>query len=215
MMYDGSTRVTGTTSAGPASLELSAPILPKVFVENNGLYAHQGDAYPKTHDEEVQVVRDAAMPYLTLLEQCAQLHLDIVVPSPDASLTAAQFSANNDAIFNCSYDDFGIKPYWIPQLVDDVDICAVVLADGWRMPTQADLDAFTDPARDAYWALACNDVYASADIYVRANDGRLASASILSGDRTVTPLELPPEQWKEHYESSPAVVCVRAGDVIP
>jgi hypothetical protein len=41
----------------------------------------------------------------------------------DPPLTPAELSANYDLIAQCSYEQYTAKPYWVPQYIDDVDIC--------------------------------------------------------------------------------------------
>ncbi|HEY3445078.1 MAG TPA: hypothetical protein VGK67_01895 [Myxococcales bacterium] len=219
LMYDGSAHVTGTTSAGAASLEISATILPNTFKGDDGLYAHEGDAYPKSYEEAVEVARNAAMPYAELLVQCAALHPEIVLAASGQTLTELQLQANLEAVFECSYSDFGIKPYWIPQLIDDVDVCSVVLGGDWHLPTEAELASFSDPARQVAADALRSELYGNVEVFARASDGTLRIGSIAPGVRTLHDITYPswywPEPSKKHNEASTALRCLRAGSSIP
>ncbi|MGC4121755.1 MAG: hypothetical protein QM765_45700 [Myxococcales bacterium] len=234
--YDGSLKITATTSAGPASIEISAGILPILadftngyFEDGHGLYSHQGPDYPKSQEEAVEVARKAAIPFAELLKQCVANHPDIVVQQPGQTLTEQQLWNNIQVVETCAYEDFGIKPYWIPQLVDDVDVCEVVLGEGWRLPTAADLAAFSDHARQAFADAARVELAlnGSMDVYARAADGTLRRGSLEPGVHTLSPIEYPmgyDEPAKYHYEGCGSSLCnsntlglrcVRAGQVIP
>ncbi len=225
LAYDGSMKIVGTTAAGPASLEVSATILPKLWKElengtkNEGLYAHEGANYPRTYEEAEQVVREVSMPYADLLVQCAALHPEIVLESSGQTLTQEQLWANQEAVSRCAYLDFAIKPYWIPQLVNDVDICAVVFGDGWHLPTELELLSFSDEARQAAMDAFGTEVFGNLEIFTRAGNGSLVIGSIAPGARTLKGFNYPQgvyaEPQKNHYEGGTALRCLRAGSAIP
>jgi hypothetical protein len=226
-LYDGSTRITATTTAGPASIEISATLFPKTFNGTEGLYAHEGPNYPKSYAEAVEVVRNASMPYAELLKQCAASHTEIVIQASGQTLTDQQLSANLEAVLNCAYEDFSIKPYWIPQLIDDVDVCAVVLGEDWRLPTEADLAAFSDPAREAFAEASRIEISLNGglDVYARGADGQLRRGSMEPGVHSLSAIEYPlGRDAQYHYEGcgfsgcngrTIGLRCMRTGDVIP
>lgn len=236
-LYDGTLKITATTSAGPARIEISAGILPMLAdfkgtptAAEDGLYSHEGPNYPKTYAEAVEVVRRASIPYAELLKRCAALHSEITVEVPGQTLTDEQLWANLEAVWNCAYLDFGTKPYWIPQLIEDVDVCAVVLGEGWRLPSEADLAAFSDAARQVFVEAARIELALNngTDIYARGADGKLRRGSMQPGVRTLSAIEYPTWQAsdgsKYHYEGngssggtqgSIGLRCVRAEGLIP
>jgi hypothetical protein len=211
------------TAAGVAHAEtvvLSAPILPKVLT----LYAQQGESFPSTLEGEQALVHDAALVFEQLLDDCALnpsyagAYDGITLRGPgDPELTPEQLSTNYALVALCSYQQYTAKPYWIPRLIDDVDVCGATLGEGWRLPTEADLASFTDDDcvgfRDTLSAVAgggdLGAFYFSLRVYVRGADG-----SLLQGDLTpgISPRVTPfPEATDPivHYESDLSLRCLR------
>ena len=61
-----------------------------------------------------------------------------------APLSPAQLATNYDQVGRCAYEQYTAKPYWIPKLVDDVDICGTEMGTGWRLISEADLASFSE-----------------------------------------------------------------------
>ena len=207
------------SSAGAAAgewVEVSAPVFPQVLK----LYDHEGANFPATIEEEAAVAHDASMVFETLLADCQADYPEIVVLGPDdPPLTPEQLTANFDLVARCSYEKYTVKPYWIPQLVDDVDICGTELGPDWRMPTEEDLATFTDEdfafLQETLTTVAGGDwwggFYFSLQIYVRAADGSLAMGDLTPGAASrVAPL---PSSVggspKSHLEGSIVLRCIR------
>lgn len=124
-------------AAGAQTIEISAPLFPKVPV----LYAHQADAYPADSEGQLALASEALMSFPWLRGACADLGYSIVEEG-DVPLSADETIKNYNEVARCSYEQFTAKPYLIPQLVSDVDLCASTLGEGWRMPTEAEVLAF-------------------------------------------------------------------------
>lgn len=202
--------------------EFSAPLLP----ESTTLGRFEGDDYPTTQEAREQLVRDHTRSYDDLLVACAAYDPAIVLPTEGAPLTAEQIATNYGLVAQCAYERFSSKPYWIPQLLDDVNVCETKLGAGWRLLTEEDL-ALLDVTdfkylRDTLQAAAGDDfgwaeTYFGTDFYVRAADGTLQRGSFDPNATTrVTPIE---SAWEGqpgagdrrtyHYEGNLGVRCIR------
>lgn len=173
--------------------ELSAPLFPDATVfqqfQDAGVYPTLSSA------ERDALVDDDVRSFEELLNLCAPSHPAITLQT-DGPLTADEIAANYEAVARCAYDDYGAKPYWVPQHVDDVDICGRKLGDGWRLPTEADVaawqesdfeffqDTLTLPESEAFPSY----FYYSLDIYVRADDGTIALGDLAPETQHVLPL---------------------------
>ena len=125
---------------------ISAPIFPKVDV----LYTYEADNYPKEETEKLNVVDTAFMSFDNLFELCLEddnfsklLH----TASDDEALTQAELAENYNTIASCAYENFSSKPYFIPKLVEDVDMCARILNKNegqWRMITDTDISNWNE-----------------------------------------------------------------------
>lgn len=133
-----------TARATPVTaLFLSAPIVPNTTV----LYAQEGASFPSSLAGEQSLATNAAVNYDTLIAACPTLtstsgtpyDIDTTTPSP----TVARLQLNYDSVARCAYEHYTAKPYWIPALVDHVDICAVSLGSDWRLPTEAEVTALS------------------------------------------------------------------------
>jgi hypothetical protein len=204
LAYNGSVNV--------LTVQISAPILPRTTV----IY----QAFPTTLDGEKTMAHDASLLFDFLLGACAPLYPKITLDPTDAGLTAAELGMNYDQVGLCAYEQYVAKPYWIPKLVDDVDICGTEMGAGWRLITEADLTSL----RDADFQ-AASDVwnhyvsggqglaffFSSLQIWVRANDGSIAVGTLqpgLTGSR-VTPLGVPSTSTT-HYEGELGLRCIRS-----
>ncbi len=134
MQYDGSLRLLSTATQ---ALEISAPILPRVDV----LYEAEGPAYPASQQEREALADDATLLFPDLLVACQVAGYAIKPLS--GSLTQSDLLANYEQVALCAYELYTAKPYWIPKLLLDVDICTRRLGGEWRMIQEADLAAIT------------------------------------------------------------------------
>ena len=195
---------------------ISAPIFPQVLQ----LYAHEGPNFPATVEEEAAVAQGASLVFESLLVDCQADYPGIVVIGPeDPPLTPEQLTTNFDLVAQCSYEKYTAKPYWIPQLVDDVDLCGSELGPDWRLPTEADLASFTEAEfgflQDTLTTLSGGDwwggFYFSMRIFVRATDGTLAMGDLTPGAVTrVAPLpSTVGGTQKFHLEGGVVLRCLR------
>ena len=198
-------------------VEVSAPIFPKVFV----LYAQEGTNYPSTQAAKEQLVTDAALEFEALLSECAANDPNITLQSGSTALTTQQLIANYNAVAQCAYETYTAKPYWIPQLIDDVDICEQVMGTGWALLSESDIDSFTAAdftffedtltaasSGTSFWG----SFYFSLKAFVRASDGSIQQGDLsasVTGPR-VTPLSFP-MGWDatRHYEGALSLRCIR------
>lgn len=193
---------------------LSAPVLPQVLV----LYAAEGAAFPATQVEAEALVDDAALAFQDLLSACAALEpLYEIIDEPTSP---AEIAHNYGEIARCAYEQYTSKPYWVPALVDQVDICARTLGDEWRLLGEDDVEAFTeadlsfvmDTLASVGGTSSFGDFYFGLRVWVRAADGSLAQADLtpgLEGPR-VTALPVSPADgaWTHHLESGLSLRCV-------
>ena len=205
---------------GPGeSIEISAPIFPKVLE----LYMGEGERYPATQEAREALAHASALTYPALLEHCAPMDPAIERRQPgDPPLTEAEVMATYHAIADCAYREFTVKPYWIPQLVSDVDLCGRELGPGWRLITQADIERLTEAdfllLRDALDAAASGfgGFYFSLQVFVRAADGSIQEGRLDPGIQPrLTPLTYP-YGWdaRNHYEAGLSLRCLRSTEVI-
>jgi hypothetical protein len=178
----------------------------------------EGANYPKDQAARVDYVQKNTYTFEALLAKCAPLYPGIVVATATGpALTQAQLASNYDLVARCSYEKFTVKPYWIPQLVDDVDVCAVTLGAAWRLITEADL-ATLDAADlkniqdtlsgvgTTFWG----EFYFSLHTYVRAADGKLAAGDLSPG----ATMRVAPLSYQQgggptmHYEGGLAPRCI-------
>lgn len=204
-------------AAGTERVEISAPIFPKVLV----LYAQEGANYPATLTGEETLAHDAAMTFDTLLTECQAKDATITLASP-SPLTAEQLATNYNQVAKCAYENYTVKPYWIPKLVDDVDICATELGADWRLISEDDLAALTDAdfqfIADTLTGVAGADAasfsfYFSSRIFVRASDKSIKAGDIAPGVATrVT--DLTTSDPTIHYEGGLSLRCIRRTTVV-
>jgi hypothetical protein len=195
-------------------VEISAPILPRVSV----LYLAEGANFPTTSASTAILAHEAALTFDFLLGACAGNHPEIVTPGPgDPPTTSEQNAANYDAIATCAYQDFVSKPYWIPALVDQVDICATELGPTWRLISEDDLATFTDAdSQQVTGALSTpassssfGNFYFSLTVWVRGSDGSLRKGDLSPGVATrVTDLQVE-RTSTTHYEAGLSLRCIR------
>jgi hypothetical protein len=192
-----------SVSSSDGTFEISLAILPRTF-SKGGLYSYEGDGYPKTAAEREAVFDSVAYTFPQLAKECAALHPGIASPPTEKDI---------DAIANCSYSDFGIKPYWIPQLVGDVDGCARKLGAGWRLPTENDVKLLSPAERTAIADSSSEGLYNGTLVFVRASDGSLALADLFGG--VLVPFVDTSGAGYDptrHYEGGASLRCVRGLD---
>jgi hypothetical protein len=217
----GTTGAAGTGGADDASdllytgavvvhtqVAISAPILPRT----NVIYT----AFPATLAGEQEMAHTAALTFEWLLPKCAPLYPKIVLdPSGGANLTPEQLRTNYDQVGQCSYEQYAAKPYWVPKLVKDVDICGTELGAGWRLISEADLAQLDDLDRQRFLdtlgapgGTFFATYFVAPQIWVRAADGSIAAGSLAPGASGVTALGVPDESTN-HYEGWLALRCIR------
>lgn len=197
------------------STSLSAPIFPQVLT----LYAAEGPLFPATPEGEAALVDASALTFAQLLDACQDFdgaYTIVVDPT-----TPEEIAANYDEIARCSYEQYTVKPYWIPALVDEVDICERTLGEDWHLLGEADVGALGeegltfvhDTLASVVGAWGWGSFYFSPQVYVRAADGSLAAADLTPGLTTprIAPLPVAPgdDGWTRHYEAGLSLRCVK------
>lgn len=196
-----------SVESGGTQYDLSLAILPRTF-SKGGLYEYEGSNYPTTTAAREAVVDSVAYTYPQLAKECAALHPEIVLPKEGDS--AATIEKALEAVASCAYNDFGIKPYWIPRLIADVDICARKLGSGYRVPTVADFKTFTPAERTAIAASTAIALYNGLVIYLRAEDGSIVLGDLGSGAiRKLTDTTAYYMGDAYHYEGGASLRCIR------
>ena len=200
-------------ATGTELVEVSAPILPRVSV----LYASEGNNFPTNPTDIAALAHTAALTFDFLMAACSMNHSGIVIPGPnDPPTTPAQNATNLETVANCAYTDFVSKPYWIPALVDQVDICGTELGSTWHLISEADVNDVTDADAQAMaTALSTpnstsffGNFYFSLHVWVRASDGSLARGDLSPGvSARVAGLSI--QNPTTHYESDMALRCIR------
>ncbi len=215
--YNGSLVFASAVVVGPRRVEISAPILPRTTV----IY----QTFPTTLEGEQTMAHDASLLFDWLLPQCAPLYPKITLaPTDGTALSPAQLAVNYEQIAQCSYEKFVAKPYWIPKLVDDVDICGTEMGAGWRLITEADLASLA-PAdfqnvADT-WRVpgsagtVFTTFYMSLEIWVRGDDGTIQAGTLAPDAVGPRVVPLPPgiSSSTTHYEGSLGLRCIRRTDL--
>jgi len=227
LQYSGSVALLSVAQTQPAGgldasteawVELSAAILPKVGV----LYTGQGEDYPTTPQAQAKLAHDSALTFETLLRECQPLNPGIVLwQAGDPPLSDLAVSTNYRLREECAYDQYLAKPYWIPQLIHDVDICRQELGPGWRMLTEADvlvlLQTDTRSVQETLDGVQNSGVhpgsfYFSLSVWVLRTDGSVGAANLRPGaDPVITSLSgndifFDP---RLHYEGGLTLRCLR------
>ena len=198
-------------------IEISAPILPRTKV----IYT----AFPSTLEGEKSMAHDAALLFDWLLEQCAPLYPRITLAPTGTGLSDEQLATNYGEVGRCAYEQYTAKPYWIPKLVDDVDICGTEMGPGWRLITEADLSSLTDADFQALarkWSppgagSELSFFFSALAIWVRADDGTIKAGTLApgAGAGRVTPLGVSGAELMDHYEGNLALRCIRRTELPP
>ncbi|HVK64073.1 MAG TPA: hypothetical protein VM694_06360 [Polyangium sp.] len=195
-----------TGNAGAPGIELSAPLFPDARVFQ---MFQDASVYPALSEAERAALLDDVYTFAQLVPLCAPTHPGIKQQVPGGPpLTQAEIADNYDEVARCAYEDYGAKPYWVPQHVSDVDVCAAKLGEDWRMPTEADVSAFDESDFAFFQAtLAAQQgqdsfplhFYYSLDVYVRADDGALALGNLAPQTDHVVPLPVSGAAMSELY----------------
>jgi len=213
-------RARPASAAGAEVVEVSAPVLPRVSV----LYTAEGNNFPTSPADQATLAHDAALTFDFLLTACSMSHSGIVIPGPgDPPTTPAQNAMNLETVANCAYTDFVSKPYWIPALVDQVDICGTELGSSWHLITEADVNDVTDADAQAMASALSTpnstsffgNFYFGLHVWVRATDGTLARGDLSPGVTTRMSALPVSASSTTHYESDMALRCIRRTPVSP
>jgi hypothetical protein len=209
LQFSGSVSFVRDDPKSPGShqrVSISAPIFPQVLV----LYSGEGSGYPTTDAALVKLAHDSALTFCFLIGDCAKSDSAIHTTPP---LTASEISTNYDHVAECAYTKYTAKPYWIPQLVSDVDICGREIGPGWSLITEADLESFKDSdlsfVQSTLTTTSGASFYFSLQVFTRATDGSIAQGSLAPGvSPRVTPFP-PGTDLKLHYEGGLALRCIK------
>jgi len=192
-------------------VDISAPLLPDVLM----LY----QPFPTTLDGEKALVGSATYTYDRLLTECAADY-PAITPTP---LTTDEIAANYSAVGQCAYEKHTAKPYWIPKLLMDVDICGTELGAGWRLLGEDDLATLTDAdyqflhdtlAPFATQEMTWGPLYFGLTVWLRAHDGTLAVGDLEPGvtaDKRVTMRNPGTDAFA--YQMPIALRCIRRTDL--
>ena len=206
----------GAAHADTLVTSLSAPIFPQVLT----LYAAEGANFPVSAEDRAALVDAAALTFRFLIGHCSEADGKYAItPAPT---TADEIANNYSEIARCAYEQFTAKPYWIPQLVEEVDICARTLGEEWHLLSEKDVAAFSEDdfafiektlagvGGESNWG----NFYFSLHAYVRSSDGTLARADLTPGvtGPRITPLAVAPgtEAWARHLEGDLSLRCIRS-----
>jgi hypothetical protein len=219
LQYDGTLAFSPVVVGKPERVAISAPILPRLGV----LYG----PFPATLDGEKTMAHDAALLFDWLLPRCAPMYPTITLaPDDGTALSPAQLAVNYDQVGLCAYQVYTSKPYWIPRLIDDVDICGTEMGPDWRLITEADLASLSDADFRAVadtWSqrnigaqAGLGFFFSSLAIWVRADDGTIKAGTLEPGvtGARVMPLQLQPG-WDltQHYEGNLGLRCIRRSEL--
>lgn len=213
LQYSGSVSLLrtkpGTTQL--QRLSVSAPIHPATLT----LYAGQGVAYPTTLAGQEKLAKDSALTFCFLIGQCAPSYPQIKTVEP---LSPAELETNYAAIAECAYTQYGAKPYWIPQLLQDVEVCTLMLGTGWHMPTEGILNELTEAEytvlKQKLSAFGGVSTYFNLFVWVRDKNGAIALGDMNPGvSPRVTPLPVSGDALTYHYESGTGLRCVKFQDL--
>lgn len=208
MLYLWGMCVAAVSSGVHAGTAISAPIFPVSLVE---LFKNQKENYPADKSVQLKLAQDNFKSYEYMLKQCANLTEGIVLGD---NLTDAQIMRNYQLTAECGYDHFLSKPYYIPQLVADVDICREALGGDFRMISEADVRTFSPEFyRELNGVLALagsgwsfGKFYFSTITYIRGDDGKIKIGNLqeqVGGSRvTALPTSVDP---RNHLENVPGV----------
>jgi hypothetical protein len=161
-------------TGGQQRVDISAPLLPD--------WARFYEGLPSTLQGERELARTGTFTYEQLLAECAAAYPEIT-PAPQ---TADERAANYVAVGKCAYETRWSKPYWIPKLIADVDVCAMKLGADWRLLSEDDLAGFTESEyRFIHDTLApfehdtgFGSIYFGRTVWLRTQDGSIGIGTL-------------------------------------
>ena len=201
----GDIRVDGIT--------ISAPLFPIYEVT----YELEAPNYPDDPEAVSAWLeeRQGIYSFEEMLEHCSTIppySQEILLPN-ETELSPEEIAANYNAVASCSYDreaGFGSKPYWIPQMVQDVDICATELGADWSLMTE---DFVLSRTPEFFEQIASTHTtedrgddhasfYFSLAVYVQGSDGQLKVATLEPGTPDPARVRALPEgiDYETHIE---------------
>jgi hypothetical protein len=192
-------------------VDISAPLLPDVLM----LY----QPFPTTLDGEQALVASATYTYDRLLTECAADYPAIT----STPLTTDEIAANYEAVAQCAYEKHTAKPYWIPKLLLDVDICGTELGAGWRLISEDDIATLSEADYQflhdtlspfapviGFWG----PTYFGLTVWLRTHDGMLAVGDLdpgVAADKRVTMRNPGTDTFA--YQTPIALRCIRRTDL--
>jgi hypothetical protein len=192
-------------------VEISAPLFPDVLM----LY----QPFPTTLGGEQALVESATYTYDRLITECAADY-PAITPTP---LTTDEIAANYATVAQCAYEKHTAKPYWIPKLLVDVDICGTELGAGWRLVGEDDLATLTEGdyqfLHDTLAPFATQEsswgpLYFGLTLWLRAHDGTLAVGNLEPGVGAANRITMRnPGTDNFAYQVPIALRCIRRTDL--
>lgn len=209
----------GLAAGMKARVEISAPILPDADV-----WQHKGGTgYPASTADALALVTSTTYTYEALLSGCRSKYPTIVVPAAGHGLTAAQLTNNYDQVSRCAYVEYGAKPYWMPQILNDVDVCVEKLGAEWHLLSESEVSGFSEGdfmLMQTTMALPRGtdtfprDFYFSLDAYVRGTDGSLKYGDLNLGATHVAGLPIAPTEMRDLYIGNGRPIGVRCARAV-
>ena len=198
-------------SETPKVYEISAPLFPIVTT----LYNYEDTNYPTTADNQRALAKDGYTTFEKIRDACltkdprGSFSGGIKTEGNLQTLTAEERAENYSKIAQCAYEYFGSKPYSIPQLVSDVDLCAEHLGTDWRLLSEDDIGAFTlDVFSNIKGALektsgtfSWGSFYFSLAAYTQGSDRNLKIGSLFPDAASRVTAASFPAGSKHHLES--------------
>jgi hypothetical protein len=175
-------------SETPKVYEISAPLFPIVTT----LYDYEGTNYPTTADGQKALAKDGYTTFEKIRDACltkdplGSFSGGIKTEGNSQTLAAEERAENYSKIAQCAYEYFGSKPYSIPQLVSDVDLCAEHLGTDWRLLSEEDIGTFTPDVysnikgalQKSSDAISWGSFYFSLAAYTKGSDQSLKIGSL-------------------------------------
>jgi hypothetical protein len=201
---------------GRQSPELSAPIVPCVLALNRDGF------YPPEREAREHMADEASLPFSYFQQACAERY-PIARPEAGKALTSEQARDNYASVARCSFETHYGKPYWVPQLLDDVDLCARELGSSWQLPTNESLAHFNARHRELL-VQALRDVpygggYNSLVLYARDAAQRLTVLDFgppqAQGNGRMNPVRLGNDRKQPFQAPRIALRCVRKSGSLP
>ncbi|MBI4512109.1 MAG: hypothetical protein HY698_20925 [Deltaproteobacteria bacterium] len=199
-------------STGAEMVRISAPVIPQVSV----LYQSEGAEYPATMEGEIALAKASALTFERLLEECRNDYPGIVIPGAEP-LSDEQRNQNYALVDQCALARLGTNPYWMPLLVDRVDICGITLGRGWRLLHESDMASFREEDLQGFVdaldgiPTPAPGYFFSTDTYARAADGSLGQAPLYPGSTRVHPLPILEDERKLRFDGGLHLRCIGVG----